>query len=79
MITTLFVAAFLVRFDSVPSACVVYANFTHVLLGAMAVAAAAPLVIGVAMWRRGRSLRPPPRGDASAIRGASYATIRTSP
>jgi hypothetical protein len=69
VIATLFVAAFLVRFDSVPSACVVYANFTHVLLGAMAVAAAAPLVIGVAMWWRGRSLRHRLARDAGAIRG----------
>jgi hypothetical protein len=69
VIATLFVAAFLVRFDSVPSACVVYANFTHVLLGAMTVAATGPLVIGIAMWWRGRSLHHRLARDAGAIRG----------
>ena len=68
-VATLLVAALLVRLDSVPSARVVYANFTHVLLGAMAVAAAAPLVIGLAMWWRGRAVHRALAGDAGAIRG----------
>jgi len=68
-VATLFVAAFLVRFDSVPSARVVYANFTHVLLGAAAVAAGGPLLIGIAMAWRARALRRRLASDAGAIRG----------
>lgn len=69
VVAALFVAAFLVRFDSGPAAQVVYANFTHVLLGALAVAAGGPLVIGAAMWSRGRALRRRLSSDASAIYG----------
>lgn len=69
VVATLFIAAFLVRFDSGPAAQVVYANFTHVLLGALAVAAGGPLVIGAAMWWRGRALRRRLASDASAILG----------
>lgn len=70
VLAIMFVGSVALRFDSVPAAQVVYANFIHVLLGAVAVAAAGPLVIGAAMWWRGRALHRRLASDAGTLRGS---------
>ena len=56
------------RIDAPPAARVVYANFIHVVIGALLVACAAIGVVGIARWRRDRELRRR-ASDASALFG----------
>jgi hypothetical protein len=56
------------RIDAPPAARVVYANFIHVMIGALLVASTATGVVGVARWRRERELRRL-SSDASALIG----------
>ena len=58
-----------VRADSPPAARVVYANYIHLLLGAQITATAGPLLIGIGIWLRGKSIRRRLATDAGAITG----------
>jgi hypothetical protein len=78
-VALLFVAAFIVRADAGPAAVVVYANYIHLLLGALVVAAAGPVVLGVAMWRRARTVRRRLAADAGSFAGVLVDDDRTEP
>ncbi|MEO8552526.1 MAG: hypothetical protein ABI678_21260, partial [Kofleriaceae bacterium] len=79
LLATLFVAALILRADAVPAARVVYANYIHVLLGALVVAAAGPVVLGIAMWWRARAARRRLAADAGTITGTLVDDDRDEP
>jgi len=79
VIATLFLAALVVRADAASAARVVYANYIHVMLGALVVAAAGPLVLGIAMWWRARTVRRRLAADAGSFAGILVDDDRTQP
>jgi hypothetical protein len=79
VVATLFVAAFGVRADAEPAARVVYANYIHVMLGALVVAAAGPVVLAITMWWRTRLARRRLRGDAGSFHGILVHDDRDQP
>lgn len=79
VVGTLLVAAFFVRADAVPAARVVYANYIHIVLGSVVVAAAGPIVLGATMWWRARVSHRRLAADAGSFVGTLVDDDRTQP
>ncbi|MFT3692429.1 MAG: hypothetical protein QM831_04760 [Kofleriaceae bacterium] len=75
-VATLFVFAFVLRADAPPAARVVYANCIHVMLAAQIVAALAPVMFVVAMWRNARRIRKELGAKATSLTGVVNAPDR---
>ncbi|HEY0251752.1 MAG TPA: hypothetical protein VGC41_09505 [Kofleriaceae bacterium] len=75
-IAALFAFAFVTRTDAPPAARVVYANFIHVLLAAQIVAAIAPTMFALGLWRNAAAIRKELASKARSITGVVVAPDR---